>query len=71
MCYLTKKHTATYNFAKNLEPDFDKATGSVTNLQKIQRTEKQVELHPEDAISKIQNVENFIGQMNQAAQCIN
>lgn len=58
MCLLMKEHTVTYNFAKKSEPDFDKGSGSITNLQEIQRTEKQVELHAEEAMNKIQMVEN-------------
>lgn len=47
---LIKEHTSTYNFAKKLEPDFDKASGSIANLCEIQRKEKSVKLHHEDTI---------------------
>lgn len=47
-----KEHTATYNSAKKLEPGFDKASGSITDVREMQRIKKLVKLYPEGAISK-------------------
>lgn len=59
---LMKEYSTSFSLAKGIRHELDMLLGLTVSLQEIQRAEKQLEVHQEYSVYKIQTMENSASQ---------